>query len=214
MQLGLTTDDSILRCTYLDSECNAESFRLYMHPSYWNCYTIKAISEQNAPNLGCNNVGSQNGISLLLVSHNPIKSRFYDHLSKTGNTRGIKVSVHGPGTDPTISETGIDILPGMSTSFGLIQKEHHRLSHPYADCREKKLLNVSNQGFSMNTELCYKACVANYILNKCNCVSIRVDLFLGDMLNDNVTYCLHGSIKFGHIAYIWIHQISNQMLKC
>ena len=43
----------------------------------------------------------------------------------------------------------------------------------------------------MSTELCYKACVANYILNKCNCVSIRVDLFLGDMLNENVTYCLH-----------------------
>ena len=117
MQLGLTTDDFILSCTYLDSECNAENFRLYMHPSYWNCYTFKGLSGHNVSHIGYNNVGPQNGLSLIFIMHNPIKSYFYEHLSKIGDTRGIKVSVHEPGTDPAISETGIDILPGMSTSF-------------------------------------------------------------------------------------------------
>ena len=81
LELGLTTDDFILHCTYLDSECNAENFRLYMHPSYWNCYTFKGLSGHNVSHIGYNNVGPQNGLSLIFIVHNPIKSYFYEHLS-------------------------------------------------------------------------------------------------------------------------------------
>lgn len=43
VKFGLTTDDFIISCTYLNSECNAKNFRLYMHPSYWNCYTFEGL---------------------------------------------------------------------------------------------------------------------------------------------------------------------------
>ena len=193
ISVGHAVEDFILDCTYLDYQCNADHFSLYMHPSYWNCFTFKGISEKGNPNPNYNNIGPNNGLSLILATQKPVINVFYDAGSKSKNTHGFKVSVHEPGTDPAISETGIDILPGMSTCFALEQKEYHRLKYPYAYCQEGTVYNVSNHLFNMTPALCHKACLAEYVLEKCNCLSTQVDIFFTSPETENVKYCLHAN---------------------
>ena len=193
ISVGHAVEDFILGCTYLDYQCNADHFSLYMHPSYWNCYTFKGISEKGNPNPNYNNIGPNNGLSLISATQKPVINVFYDAGSKSKNTHAFKVSVHEPGTDPAISETGIDILPGMSTSFALEQKEYHRLKYPYADCQEGTAYNVSNHLFNMTPALCHKACLAEYVMEKCNCLSTKVDIFFTSPETENVKSCLHAN---------------------
>ena len=55
----------------------------------------------------------------------------YDRFSNIGNTHGLRIVTHEPGTIPEVVDNGMDIKPGHSTSIGLKMKTMKRLSEPY-----------------------------------------------------------------------------------
>ena len=52
----------------------------------------------------------------------------YDTFANIGNTHGLRIVVHEPGTIPEVVDDGIDIKPGHSTSIALKMKLYKRLN--------------------------------------------------------------------------------------
>ncbi len=194
---GLKPSDFIVSCRFFENECSFEDFHLYQHPSYYNCYIFKGIRENSKrkPVQNYNNIGPDNGLSLVLVSQDQTGNPFYDNISKTENTKSFKLSIHEPGTDPDISDSGFDILPGISTSVALQQKEYHRLSKPYSDCTKKYNVSVGGQNLSVNAPLCFKLCLAEHVLNACQCVSFGINVYLLEWFSDTHKPCLFVNVS-------------------
>ena len=174
---AIRAKDLIISCKYLSYPCDIHDFVLYRHPTFISCYTFKATILKNNHSLRSyiNKIGPNNGLSLILTSQEQSSNPFYDRISNTGNTRNFGA--------------GIDLLPGMSTSFAILQKECQRLKHPYADCHDSGLSTVGNHSFKTTFNLCIKNCIAKYILEHCKCVSSQLDALFSNMINDSIKYC-------------------------
>ncbi len=189
--MSLTLYDFVINCKYFERECKFENFHLYEHPVYYNCYTFKSMSVNSTqtPIHNNNNIGPNNGLSLILHSLDESLNHFYDIFSNTENSKGARLAIHEPGTDPDIFDSGIDILPGISTSVALVQREYHRLKQPHSDCVDAGQYVQGNNTFKLNPPLCKKLCLAQHILEACHCVSLGVNLWLPDWVNDTVRPC-------------------------
>ncbi len=184
---GVPAEDIIVNCKYFGEQCSPSEFFLYGHPFYWRCFTFKSSNGESRHH----NIGPRFGLSLILVSQDRSLVPYYNTLSNTANNKGLRISIHEPDTDPAISDTGIDILPGTSTSMALIQKEHTRLKAPYGHCRERGKYTVGSSTYNVTSDLCYKICLVENTLKKCNCISNNVDLLLVNLVNETVKNCLH-----------------------
>ncbi len=199
LKLALQAEDLVLSCKFLNYHCNASDFQLYQHPSFLNCYIFKVPHHVDHffRHASHKLVGPKNGLSLILTS-NIMPNTFYIEHSHMQNTHSLKVSVTEPGTDPNILDTGIDIMPGVSTSFAISQIEHHRLKSPYANCSEKEQIRISDTVFNSSPNICRKKCLAMHILDACGCRSSGVDLFFNNLTGEKADYCLFwGNTDFG-----------------
>ena len=191
-KFGVRAEDLILSCKFGIHNCSVDDFQSYLHPMYLNCYTFKGIRlDDTGTTEKLQAVGPQNGLSLILKAQDTVINPYFDPLSKTGNIRSLRVSVHEPNTLPTISESGVDVLPGMSTSFGLKQKSYERLKSPYAGCHDKTKYKIENNTYNVNTQFCNQICSVEHVLDKCGCVSANLDVHFSNLINDNIKSCLY-----------------------
>ncbi len=130
---SLSIQELLVECYYGDRPCGYENFTRYIHPEYGSCYTYN--SSNLDPTSG-NIVGPNNGLSLIL------KSQTFNEADPTyllstnlGNSVGLFVDIHQPGTMPNIIDTGFVIEPGQSTSVGLKQKIYKRIKTPKMTCQ-------------------------------------------------------------------------------
>ena len=191
-KFGVRAEDLILSCKFGIHDCSIDDFQSYLHPMYLNCYTFKGIRlDDKGTTAKTQMVGPQNGLSLILKAQDTVINPYFDPLSKTGNIRSLRVSVHEPDTLPAISESGVDILPGMSTSFGLMQKSYERLKSPYADCHDKTKYKVENNTDKVDTQFCNQICLVEHVLDKCQCISANLDVHFSNLIDDHVKSCLY-----------------------
>ena len=51
--------------------------------------------------------------------------------SNVGNGNSLRLTIHEPGTLPIVTESGIDLHTGSTTSIGINVKNVKRLDEPY-----------------------------------------------------------------------------------
>ena len=88
---------------------------------------------------------------------------------------------------PFLSSNGLHIIPGMSTSIELNQKEFQRLETPYSDCHPDTLVKMNSKKYLMEPAYCFKQCLADAMLKRCGCVST----LLGDVSEDHKEHCFY-----------------------
>lgn len=189
-KFGVKASDLILGCKFGVHECTADDFESFLHPSYLNCYTFKGTVKKGKK-VRIQNTGPQAGLSLILKAQDNAINPYFDFVSNTANTRTLRIAIHEPGTPSGISDIGIDILPGKSTSLGLKQKIYKRLKSPYAYCQEKSEYTIEDTTFKVNTQFCEEICAVDVILTKCRCVSINQNIHFSNLITEKVKTCLY-----------------------
>ncbi len=187
-EMGISSSDLVVSCHYGLHSCSAAHFSTYLTPAYYACHTYKGVPEANATTP---NIGPENGLSLILVAQGDVINPLYEPRFKSGNVESLRVSVHEPGTDPSTVNTGIDILPGTSTSLALTQKEFRRLRSPYAHCQDRKTYIADDKQFLENPDMCMRKCLQEWILERCGCVGSFVDVMVSDSLLGERGYCAY-----------------------
>ncbi len=156
--IGYTINDLILFCTHSGKNCSESDFQLFQTPDYFNCYTYVAGGNYQHSIMA----GPDYGLSLILYSEaldlvlQSIHHR-YEHQSPIGNSKGIRLVVHTPGSFPNIQEDGIDIMPGMTTSISLVMSKETRIDKPYSNCfhdTKKKLTGEHRTDVNSCRKIC------------------------------------------------------------
>ena len=179
-------------CKFGIHNCTVDNFELFVHPLYLNCYTFKGIKlDDKGTKAKVRNTGPQNGLSLILKAQDTSINPYFDSISHTVNTKTLRIAIHEPGTPSGISESGIDMLPGKSTSLGLMQKLYQRLEWPYADCKHKTQYKFGDVTYKVNTEFCNEICVVQDIRERCGCVSINQNIIFGNLISKTIKSCLY-----------------------
>ena len=182
-KIGVKLDRLIFKCTYNGKACNMGDFRLYLHPTYINCYTFQP--GKDSLNKGILK-GPQMGLSIILHSEAKIISG-YDEMDNSGNTNSIKVAIHPPNTLPFVKNNGIDLAPGHSTSVPLVMQKFERLGSPYSQCKEQESFLLDSRKFLSTSGFCHEKCIAEALQKHCNCTSTMFE----DILPHNThEYCL------------------------
>ena len=182
-KIGVKLDRFVFECTYNGKPCNMEDFRLFLHPTYINCYTFQPSRDSSNREIL---TGPPMGLSIILHSEAKIVSG-YDQMDKSGNTNSIKVAIHSPNTLPFVKNNGIDLAPGRSTSVSLIMKKFERLGLPYAPCKKGESFSMDSQEFLSTSGFCREKCIAEALQKHCNCTST---MFEDILPRDKYQYCL------------------------
>ncbi len=173
---SLSIQELLVECYYGDRPCGYENFTQYIHPEYGSCYTFNMSNFD--PKSG-NIVGPDNGLSLILKSQtfNEVDP-MYLLSTNLGNSVGLFIDIHQPGTMPNIIDTGFVIEPGRSTSVGLKQKVYKRIKTPKMTCQNEEWFRTTSGNFTKSFTTCDKMCKLRSILNQCSCVSTKIPAFL------------------------------------
>ena len=188
--LGHSLNDFVLSCRYMSDNCDMErDWVHFLHPDYFNCYTYVGGTQS-----GKIATGPNNGLSIVLYLENIVNgfqtyNKTYNVYSNIQNAFGVRLDIHGPDTLPTPSETGIDAMPGHSTSIGMQQKILKKLPLPWGDCTGRKSLKGLNE-FAYTTKGCLEICRAKYVYDKCDCIPL-INPVPDNMANDNYRHCMH-----------------------
>ncbi len=180
---GISIEQMLVWCTYGKQKCGYANFSSYIHPDYGNCYTFRLTKYDTQ----IRSIGPQDGLSLILKSQeindvDPV----YMLYTNIGNTVGLYVSIHEPGTVPHIADNGFVIRPGESTSIGLKQKIYKRIKTPKVTCEDKHLLKTPSGTFKETFQTCNKICKLKFILRNCGCVSTKIPA----LIYSDVNFCL------------------------
>ncbi len=135
---SISIQELLVWCSYGEQACGYENFTLYMDPSYLNCYTFKPSNMDPTVKMP---VGPEYGLSIILKAQQITETDpVYEMFTNLGNTIGLHVSLHEPGTIPNIYDHSFTIEPGKTTSIGLKQKTFQRIQTPKSNCLECFLL--------------------------------------------------------------------------
>ncbi len=179
--IGVQYEGLIVDCTYQGKDCSKVDFKSYLHPSLINCYTFQANNSVNKNIL----VGPHNGLSLILRSEGNVNF-FYETMDKLQNVDSIKLAVHAPGTIPSMTNKGINLKPGESTSISLMMKTYERLGSPYTECQDKGIFELDSKTYVSTTDACREKCIVSTIQKQCNCTSTLFE----DVTKSDLPYCL------------------------
>ena len=182
MQIGHQHENFIAGCTFLGEDCRTESFSLFVHPIYYNCYTFTANTSGESPQaIGA---GPENSLSLILYlessgeSENKdgrILQKGYNHRSEVENCAGARVVIHSQGELPQVVTAGLDIMPGHSTSIPVSVELIKKKDSPYGTC----LTNTSVDGvpeFAYTSDTCLQVKNQEYIYEHCGCIMAALPL--------------------------------------
>ena len=170
IEIGHSLKDLVRGCKYLAEDCNMEEhWEHFVDSEYFNCYTFTggAKSDKSA-------TGPTNGFSVVLYMENLVplsynRDESYNIYSNIQNSFGLRVDIHDEGTLPTLIDTGIDIMPGHSTSIALKANKIHKLPQPWDDCTNKDRLDGLDE-YRYSTEGCFTECLTKFVYDKCDCV--------------------------------------------
>ncbi len=160
LDLGPAKNDIVLRCMIGKDDCSA-SMDAYMTPDSFNCYTYKGSNQRSSV------VGIENGLSLILAGPlvNDVEQRYVFTSSKE-NTRTLRAFFHEPGTRPQLVGNVFELLPGISTSVGLKQRNMVRINTPHSQCSRGDLLDDNTK---QTYSSCIQECISDYYYKKCGC---------------------------------------------
>ncbi len=168
-ELGPKPDNIIVSCKYKNYNCSSlgkDSIKVFVSATLTNCFTFSgsAVDKQDMEG------GVENGLSLILhtdVAHRNTNSHYY--MGNVANQDGIVVAVSQQNTVPDNTNSGFDILPGMSTSVSVRLKRMRFMKKPYDGCQSSKPIHVGNYSYSESA--CEKVCVQEEVLRNCSCLS-------------------------------------------
>ena len=131
------------------------------------------------------NIGPQDGLSLVLFTNNHEIERDYSFATTYGSAEGIRIQIHQPESQPTPLQLGFDVPPGMSTSVALSGGMRERLPMPYTNCHERT--RTDDEDYSITG--CRNLCIQYHILHVCGCLTADVPIPLS-CNNRDTQYCL------------------------
>ena len=182
--IGTVFDSLVVSCRFAEQKCSAENFELHANPKYVNCFTFKpktlnARYDNHLP-------GPEFGLSLILRGEPTLVTTYYGSVN-TLNTNSIHLGIHPPNTMPFLSSNGLHIIPGMSTSIELDQKEFQRLETPYSDCHLDTFIKMNSKKYLMEPAYCFRKCLAHAMYERCRCVSTLI----GGVSEDHKEHCMY-----------------------
>ncbi len=171
--IGVKFGGLVVECTYKGKDCTENDFIHHLHPSLLNCFTFRlnrsTESTQTVPQ-----VGPHNGLSLVLRSE-ANNNYLYENLDKQQNVDSVKLTVHPPGTLPALTNKGINLEPGKSTSVSLMMQTYDRLGSPYTECKNRGIFELQSHTYLSTSDVCQERCIIQAIQKECNCTSTLVE---------------------------------------
>ena len=186
-QLGHELDQFVIFCAYRGIECDyTNDFILFQDPYYFNCYTYHIPDD-----ISDVDTGPAKGVTFVFfLEANPFNSSKDEYLTRDDfieQTAGVKIELHEKGMLPNPTVSGIDVLPGHSTSIALKQSEMHFKGDPYTLCTNQEFLS-DLKAYRYSRQRCFDVCKSKYVFDSCGCVNPESPI--PDSLRDiNATYC-------------------------
>ncbi|ESO10579.1 hypothetical protein HELRODRAFT_167081 [Helobdella robusta] len=154
-----------------DKSC-LNNFKKRWNRNYYACYTLQASKLKSLKDYP-----SIRGINLLLNVGPPNVIQIpYKYSFPLSQARGVRVSVHSPGTPPNLKK-GFSVTPGTENIVTIVQTEKTRLGKPYNEngCAKDEYSKVSpKQRYTRDS--CADFCKQENIYEKCGCVSNYLDV--------------------------------------
>ncbi len=161
-KLGVQKNDFIVDCWIGTKNCY-DNFTLYMSGKFFNCYTLKDLE------VDYKGVGPEEGLSVILAGQNVPVVYQYHIWSKSDDSTSVRVVIHEKNTLPQPINDGIEIIPGMSSTIGIVQKKLVRINTPKSKCTEQTWINGGDIQVAMSLKLCVDLCYAKYVYSMCDC---------------------------------------------
>ena len=166
-QIGHRLEDLVLRCTFLGRPCNISAeFTHFINSLMFNCYTFNpGIKGQNF-----NSVGQEYGLSLILYLEATNGTRVnapYNYHTGITNSIGARVTIHPQGVTPLPHYSGIDVMPGHSTSISYKPQIIGRLGEPYGTCWGDETTYQADSSY--NALVCLGECRQQVTMETCKC---------------------------------------------
>ena len=165
--IGNARKDFLVQCISRGVACTEEQISKYVNPYFYNCYTFNGASVPNDMTVA----GPGYGLAMILyleTYNGTIDGEALKTSSILGNSIGVRVIVHPPGTLPMPYTHGIDIMPGHSTSVALTVERIKRLSKPYTNCTNNITLTDLPE-FHYSLPACIELCMQHRCQSSCGC---------------------------------------------
>ena len=167
--IGNSLKDFMVQCGTRGTICTQDQLQSFINPYFYNCYTFKgasASSDQIVP-------GPAYGLAMILyleTCNGTFDGHSLNSFSTLGNTVGVRVIIHPPGTMPLPYTHGFDIMPGHSTSIVLNVQHVLRRDEPYGKCTRNESLRDLDK-FRYSLPACHEICMQHNCQSVCGCQS-------------------------------------------
>ena len=161
-KVGVEKNDLIVDCKIGSNDCY-DNFTLYINSDFHNCYTFRHRYEEGRI------IGPESGLSVILAGQSMPWFHSYKTMSKSENSKSIKVMIHEKDTLPHPIINPIEVVPGMSTFIALIQKKMERIDTPKSKCSKRTFVESGNRKVIKSFELCINKCYVRYVEDQCGC---------------------------------------------
>ena len=181
--IGVKYSGLVVGCTYKGKDCSESDFISFLHPSLINCFTFRlnrSLESKNSNLL----VGPNNGLSLVLRSE-ANNNFLYENLDKLQNVDSVRLAVHAPFTVPFMTNKGINLRPGESTSVSLMMQTYDRLGSPYTECENRGPFELDTKRYISTSDVCQVKCIIQKIQKECNCTSTLFE----DLTTSKYNFC-------------------------
>ncbi len=122
----------------------------------------------------------------------------YENLDKLRNVDSVKLVIHPPGTLPSLTNKGINLEPGKSSSVSLMMQTYDRLGSPYTQCKNREIFELGSHTYKSTSDVCQEKCIIQTIQKECNCTSTLVE----DLTQTSeYNYCPHVGDNFQPIQF-------------
>ena len=173
--LGLTMQDMLIKCSFVESRCTPEDFQWFYDWDFGNCYRFN--SGRNAtghptPIRTIQRAGRFAGLYLQLFIGRPQQSYL------TEITSGVLLLINNQ-TLPLSLYEGINAQPGTITNIDVKRVFTYRKDKPHSDCQkinkfDSLLYNeIVKSGYSYRQKDCFDLCKQQKCIDKCKCYDLR-----------------------------------------
>ena len=155
---------------------NIANIQEVLMPNYFKCFTLTVNKTKLIPFLGLE--GQKQDVitkqiskfkvrELHLISYldNFFNERmtFFNKAQSAGQSSGVRITIHKPGTAPDTEMKGIDIPAGFSATLPVTVTERELLSHLCS--------KVTSEQYTVHN--CMKICQQETIIQKCKCRDVE-----------------------------------------
>ena len=195
-KLGVEKNDFIVDCWMGTKNCY-DNFTLYTNGKFFNCYTLRDLEVIDK------GVGPEFGLSVILAGQDLPVVYQYSVWSKSDDSKSVRVVIHEKNTLPQPINDGIEIIPGTSSTIGIVQKKLVRINTPKSKCTEKTWVNGGDIKVAMSMKLCIDLCYVKHVYSTCDCVILGTVGKYG-IQNELVDekFCLQTDLDLNGLCYL------------